>query len=141
MVSDGVIWGMSQLPLVTLLVTSLAVANTMVASVRARRWQMGLLRAVGFTRNQLVRLILSEAILIGLVACLLSLAFGLIAGWCGVGMSRYSGMFYSPPNMYVPWGSLAAGFGGTLLLCLLCAAGPALTAGRREPLALLNHEQ
>jgi putative ABC transport system permease protein len=138
MVAYDVIWSMSQLPLVTLVITSLAVANTLLASFRARRWQMGVLRAIGVTRSQLVRVVISEALLIALVAILLSLLFGLVAGWCAVGMSRYSGMFYSPPDVLVPWGSLGVGFLLTLVLALACAAAPAIAAGRTEPVELLR---
>jgi len=141
MVAQEVIWGMSQLPLITLAITSLAVANTIAASVRARKWQLGVLRAIGITRSQVVRLVLSEAILIAVVACLLSLAFGLVASWCSVGMSRYSGMFYSPPHLRIPWLALGGGFAAAIALSLAAALGPAIALGRNEPLSLLRARQ
>lgn len=137
--ADGMIWGMCQLPLVTLAVTALGVVNTVMASIRARRWEMGILRAVGLTRFGLFRLIVAEALLIGLVACLLSLAFGLMAGWCGAGISQYVSFFGGlNPTLVVPWSKLALGFGATLLLCLAAALWPAITTGRTEPLKLLQ---
>ena len=54
--ADGIIWALSQLPLVTLAVTSLGVVNTVLASIRARRWDLGVLRALGVTRFALFRL-------------------------------------------------------------------------------------
>ena len=48
-------------------VASLGVTNTIMASVRTRRWQFGILRSVGFTRDGLLRLVLAEAVLIGIV--------------------------------------------------------------------------
>lgn len=137
--ADGMIWGMCQLPLVTLLIASLAVMNTVMASVRARRWEMGILRSVGVTRFALIRLILAEAVLIGLVACLLSLSFGVMAGWCGSGISRYVSFFGGLDTpLVVPWLKILQGFGGTLLLCLLAALWPAVSTGRSEPLQLLQ---
>jgi putative ABC transport system permease protein len=137
--ADGMIWGMCQLPLVTLAVTALGVVNTVMASIRARRWEMGVLRAVGLTRFGLFRLIVAEALLIGTVACLLSLAFGLMAGWCGAGISQYVSFFGGlNPTLTVPWSKLALGFGATLLLCLAAALWPAITTGRAEPLKLLQ---
>ena len=91
--ADDVIWAMCELPLITLLVTSLGVVNTIMASVRARRWELGVLRALGVTRWALARMILAEGLLIGLVACLLSLSFGVMAGWCGTGISQYVSFF------------------------------------------------
>lgn len=137
--ADGMIWGMSKLPLVTLAITSLGVINTIAASVRARTWEFAILRAIGTTRGEVVRVILAEAVLIGIVTCLVSVAFGLIAGWCGVGMSRYSGGFFGgPPVLVIPTRQLVVGFAATLILCLAAACWPALRTARREPLALLQ---
>jgi putative ABC transport system permease protein len=137
--ADGMIWGMSQLPLITLLVTSIGVINAIMASIRARRWEMGVLRAVGITRFALFRLILAEAALIGMVACLLSLAFGVTAGWCGTGVSRYVSFFGGMATpLVVPWLKLVFGFTVTLALCLAAALWPAIITGRTEPLRLLQ---
>ena len=137
--ASAMIWGMCQLPLVTLLVTSLGVVNAVLASVRARRWELGVLRAVGHTRFGLVRMILAEALLIGLVACLLSLGFGVTAGWCGAGISRYVSFFGGmATSLVIPWAQLTLGFAATLLLCLAAALGPAISTGLAEPLRLLQ---
>ncbi len=137
--ADGMIWSMSQLPLITLFIMSLAVVNAVIAAVRARQWEFGILRSLGTTRWQLVRLVVAETLLIGVVACLLSLTFGLIAGWCGVGMASYGhwGAFVGEPSFLVPWRQLAFGFGIALGLCVIAAAWPALSIGRSEPLDLL----
>lgn len=137
--ADGIIWALSQLPLVTLAVTSLGVVNTILSSIRARRWELGVLRAVGLTRWGLVRVILAEAILVGGVACLLSLGFGAMAGYCGTGVSRYisiRGGQYTP--LVIPWHGISIGFGFTLALCLLAALWPATRTGLTEPLKLLQ---
>jgi putative ABC transport system permease protein len=49
---------------------------------------LGVLRSVGLSRNGLFRLIWAEGVLIGLAACTVSLAFGVMAGWCGIGISQ-----------------------------------------------------
>ena len=137
--ADDMIWSMCQLPLITLLVTSLGVINTVMASVRARRWEMGVLRSLGVTRSGLFRMILAEGLLIGLVACLLSLAFGVLAGWCGTGISQYVSFFGGMATpLIVPWSKLAIGFSATLALCLAAALWPAISTGRAEPLTLLQ---
>jgi putative ABC transport system permease protein len=139
MVANEVIWELSRLPLVTLAIMSLAILTTMVASVRVRRWEFGVLRAIGISRSQIVRLILVETFLIGLVACVMSLAFGIMAGWCGIGMALYSGGFFGgPPTLVIPWANLAMGFGFAMLLCLVAGVMPAVRSGFTEPIELLR---
>jgi putative ABC transport system permease protein len=137
--ADGIIWALSVLPLVTLCVASLGVVNAVFSSVRARRWDMGVLRALGMTRFGLVRLVLAEAVLIGVTACLLSLGLGVEAGYCGTGITRYvniRGGMITP--LVLPWAKLCIGFGITVGLCLLAALWPAVVTGRTEPLKLLQ---
>jgi putative ABC transport system permease protein len=137
--ADGMIWAMCELPLITLLVTSLAVVNTVAASVRARRWEFGVMRAIGVTRWTLTRMILVEGLLIGVIACTISLAFGILAGWCGVGISQYVSFFGGLATpLFIPWAKLALGFSLTLGLCLTAALWPAISTGRAEPLSLLQ---
>jgi putative ABC transport system permease protein len=137
--TDGILWILSQMPLVTLLVTSLGVMNTVISSVRARRWEMGILRAVGVTRFGLFRMILAEALLVGVAACALSLAFGVTAGYTTTEITRYTnlrgGLFV---GLVVPWGKVSLGFAATLGLCLLAALVPAISVGRTQPLRLLQ---
>ncbi|AMV31547.1 FtsX-like permease family protein [Pirellula sp. SH-Sr6A] len=137
--AKDMIWGMSQLPLITLFIMSLAVVNAVIASVRSRQWEFGILRSIGTTRLQLVKIVIAETLLIGLSACMLSLSFGLIAGWCGVGMALYGnwGQYFGTPEFLVPWQQLGFGFVITLSLCAIAAAWPAFRIGRAEPLSLL----
>jgi putative ABC transport system permease protein len=137
--ADNIIWALSELPLVTLLVTSLGALNTVLASIRARRWDLGVLRAIGLTRFGLFRLIVAESLLMGVVACLLSLGFGSMAGYCGTGVTRYvniRGGQFTP--LVIPWAKLMVGFAGAMGLCLLAALWPAFQTGRAEPLRLLR---
>lgn len=137
--ASGMIWASCYLPLITLAVTSLGVVNTVMASVRARRWEFGVLRSQGVTRSALFRMILAEGLLIGLVTCLLSLGFGILSGWCGTGISQYVSFFGGlAPPLVVPWTQLSVGFGMALGLCLLAALWPAILTGRAEPLRLLQ---
>ena len=62
-----VLFVVSAVPFGAMAIASLGVTNTIMASVRTRRWQLGVLRAVGLTRSQLLRLILGESALIGVV--------------------------------------------------------------------------
>ncbi|MFI4876059.1 MAG: ABC transporter permease, partial [Blastopirellula sp. JB062] len=136
------IGGMGRLPLITLIVASIAVMNTISSSIRVRSWEMGVLRSLGVTRFALMRLVLSEAVLIGIVASTLSLTFGVVAGLCGTGISQSTSFFGGlDPSLVIPWRGIFYGFGVTLLLCLVAAVWPAIIAGRTEPLRLLSQDR
>ena len=130
---------LSQLPLMTLLVTSLGVVNTVLASIRARKWDMGIYRSLGVTRFQLFRMIVAESLLIGVVACILSLGFGALAGYCGVGVTRYVNVRGGQiTHLVIPWVPVLQGFVITLGLCLIASIWPAIRTARTETLTLLQ---
>ncbi|RYD19446.1 MAG: ABC transporter permease, partial [Verrucomicrobiaceae bacterium] len=133
------LWVLSRLPLVVLAITAVGVLNALLASVRAGRWETGILRAVGIPRGTIVRLVIAEGILIGVVACVVSLAFGVMAGWCGAGISRHVSFFGGmTQSLVIPWGPVLAGLGAVLVLSSLAAAWPAFCLGRAKPLDLLQ---
>jgi putative ABC transport system permease protein len=134
--SNSVIWLLSKYPLYALLIASLGIVNAVMASIRARRWEMGVLRGIGLTRSQLFRLVLAEAALIGLVACVLSFVFGVTEAWAGTVITGYR--FGVTAVFNIPWGMLSIGFLIALVLCLLAALWPAWSTARSEPLQLLQ---
>lgn len=137
--ADMVITEMSKLPLIGLALATLALVNTLMASVRVRSREFGILRALGVTRSGLFRLILGEALLIGVSALILSLGFGLVAAWGSINLSRFGYVFGGiVPSLVIPWKHLAIGFGMALGFCLLAALWPAVRLARKQPLDLLN---
>ncbi len=136
---NDVIWSLTWLPLITLAISSLAVFNAILASIRARFWQIGVLRGVGLTRGQLLRLILGESLLICAAASMLSLISGVGLAWCG---TRLCTLFFffggRTPPLTVPWIDLSLGFGIAFGLCLLAGLIPACVAAAKEPLKFIQ---
>jgi putative ABC transport system permease protein len=117
-------------------VASLGVANTIMASIRSRRWQFGILRSIGVTRGGLLRLVLAEALLLGLVGCALGSAAGAEMSVNARGLSKLV-LGYIPP-VIVPWGIVWIGLGIVILISMVASIGPALGVARTEPLNLLQ---
>ncbi|HEY4330704.1 MAG TPA: ABC transporter permease, partial [Phycisphaerae bacterium] len=69
--------GLSIVGLGALCVASLGVANMVIASIHARRYEFGVLRAIGAGRWQLIRMVLAEVTLIGMIAGILGAGAGL----------------------------------------------------------------
>lgn len=71
-----------------LLVACFGVANLIIAGIQARQFEFGVLRAVGAQRGLLGRLVMGEALLVALVACILGTAIGLQGSWAGLQINR-----------------------------------------------------
>lgn len=133
------IWMLSHIPLIAAGIACVGVINLMLASVRARRWEFGVIRAIGITRGSLIRVILAEGLLIGVVACLLSLGFGIMAGWCGAGYAQHVSFFGGlAPILVIPWGALLTGLGTFLLIVTTFMLWPAMKMGKTSAYQLMQ---
>lgn len=117
-------------------VAALGVTNTIMASIRTRRWQFGILRSIGVTRSQLLRLVIAEAILLGIVGCALGVPAGLLlsvdAEAVQIAITGYA------PNIFIPWNFVALGIGVILAVSVLASLWPAILVARTETLELLQ---
>jgi putative ABC transport system permease protein len=123
-------------PFSAMLIASLGVTNTIMASIRTRRWQLGVLRSIGLTQSQLVRLIFSEALLVGIVAC----GLGCTAG--GLMSIDAHQLGYTMTGFNIPisvaWNYVGAGALIVIAVAVIAAAWPAISVARAEPLFLLQ---
>jgi putative ABC transport system permease protein len=123
---------------VALLVGTFGIHNTFAIVVAQRTRQAALLRALGATRGQLIRSVLAEAALVGLIAS----AAGALAGFgfaaalkelfvrFGFGLKSTSLVFSATPILVaVPVG---------VLVTLIASLTPALRASRTAPVAALR---
>jgi putative ABC transport system permease protein len=117
-------------------VSSLGVTNAMMASVRSRRWQFGILRSIGVTRSQLLRLVMAEAVLLGIVGCGLGLAAGAEMSVNARQLSLIT-LGLAWPTV-VPWKMIIFGIVVIMLVAVGASAWPAINVARKEPLTLLQ---
>ncbi len=127
---------LSSVALMAMLVASVGVTNTVMASIRSRQWQFGVLRSIGLTRGALVRLVIAEAAMIALVAIVMGLGGGLLLSVNAHTMTGYiTGV--QPPLVIIP-GPLWLGAGVTLAIPMAAAVLPALRVGMSDTLRLLQ---
>ena len=125
------------LGLLALLVGLFLVYGTMSFAIVQRRRSLGVLRALGATRAQLLRIILFEATGLALVGGLLGLASGLALGHALVGMvSRtINDLYYvvAVNSVALPAGEPLLAIGAALMVAWLAATAPALEALHSVP--------
>jgi putative ABC transport system permease protein len=102
----------------------LGIGNSLVIGVLQRQREIGLLRAIGMSRNQLQKTVAIEALLIGIGAGLLGMAGGLIGGWLPLRHFTFAVTGYLFP-IVIPWPEMAKVFLTATLIAILAAIVPA----------------
>lgn len=126
-------WGTSSL---ALLIGVLGIANTMAMSVFERTREIGILRALGWNRWQVLAHIEIEAVTLGLVGGLL----GIILGWCALRVLATLPRTASLVSAALHWQLLAEAVGIAVFAGLLAGAIPAWRAGQLSPVDALRHD-
>ncbi len=126
-------WGTS---ILALLIGILSIANTMVMSVFERTREIGILRALGWKRWQILSLIQLEAAMLGLGGGLLGIALG----WVALRVLAAMPQTASIVSASIRWPLLAEAMGIAILAGLIAGALPAWRGGRLVPVDALRHE-
>ncbi|MCC6230948.1 MAG: ABC transporter permease [Phycisphaerales bacterium] len=117
-------------------IAGLGVANLIIAGIATRQFEFGVLRAVGATRGQIARLVLSEAIIIAIAACVLGTAIGFQGALAGRRLNYV--LFGLELTFQTPWGPIAWGWLAVGVMTLGAAAPAVLALARRRPRELLG---
>lgn len=126
------------LGILAVLVAALGVLNTLFMSVVERTREIGMLRSMGMSRMQVIRMILAEAGLLGVIGGILGVGFGLALTrifLAAMGaMSGYDLAFVMPVRSI--WLSLVV----ALVTSQLAALLPAVRAARTPVLTAIHYE-
>jgi putative ABC transport system permease protein len=126
-------WGTSS---IALLIGILGIANTMAMSVFERTKEIGVLRALGWKRHQVLALIQLEAAALGLGGGLA----GILFGWCGLHALAALPQTASIVSASIPLPFLAKALGIAILAGLLAGALPAWRGAKLSPVEALRHD-
>ena len=115
---------------VSLLVGGVGVANTMIISVLERRQEIGLRRALGARRRQILLQFLTEAVALSVLGGLAGAAIGL------AGVTVYA-TFQGWPTV-IPATGIAGGVTASIAIGAIAGLYPAMRAGRLPPTEALT---
>jgi len=116
----------------------IALGLTLAASVRRRRRDLALLKALGLLRRQLLATVTWQASVAAMVGIALGIPLGIVAGrWA---WTLFAEEIYAVPYPTVPVGLIAVVALGALLLANVVAIVPGLVAARTPPSLLLRAE-
>ena len=120
------------------LIAAIGMVNTLSLSVMQRTRELGLLRALGFERSQLRRMIVAESAALTVAATLTGIVLGFGYGWAGaqslLGGAQAEPVFVFPGIPWVMFGVLLVSAG---LLTFVASIAPARRAMRVAPVVAL----
>lgn len=116
---------------ISLVVAGILIMNVMLMAVAQRTGEIGLCKAIGASRRQIMVLLVTEALLLSAVGGLLGLAIGLAGS--RLARSLYPELSAGPPS----WAMVAA-LGTALATGLIFSLLPARRAARLDPIQALG---
>ena len=116
--------------------------NAVSISVVQRRKEIGILRALGTTRSQIIRLFLGETFIIAIVGSALGVGLGIFFAQSAIGMvgQAVSELYLrtSVTEVAIPGMNLVVGFITGIVASLAAALFPALTSARITPISAIR---
>jgi putative ABC transport system permease protein len=124
---------------VALFVGVFLILNTFSILVAQRTRELALLRALGAGRGQVLRSVLIEAVVVGLLAATIGLLAGLgVAVGLRAVMEAQSGLRFPDAGLTLPGSAVVASYLVGVLVTVVAALLPALRASRVAPMAALR---
>ncbi len=121
---------------IALVIGGVGVMNTMIMSVQERTREIGVLRAIGWRRSRVVKMILAEAMVLGVIGAVVGICSAVALVRLLTRLPAVSGLIEGDIPLYV------IGYGVVLALLVGLVGGlfPALIASRMTPTAALRQE-
>ena len=117
---------------ISLLVGGIGIMNIMLASVMERTREIGIRRAIGAKRKQIIGQFLIETVVLSTVGGLVGIGVGIFVPWL---ITHFSGL----PTI-VPAYSIVLSLGISIGVGVLFGLYPAIRAARLDPIVALRHE-
>ena len=135
-----------------MIVAAFGIMNSLITFVVQKTREIGVLKALGATRLQVIFIFLSQSLIVGVVGVAAGFGLGMLAleyrNEFLAFLRKVTGMELFPASIYI-FSELPALIvprdilmicGSALVICLLAGLAPAWTAGRLKPVEALRHE-
>jgi putative ABC transport system permease protein len=117
---------------ISLLVGGIGIMNIVLATVMERTREIGIRRAIGARRNDIVRQFLTESMLISVGGGLLGIGFGFFLSWLIAKAAEW--------KTIVTTSSVLIAFGVSVAVGVIFGLYPAMKAARIDPIEALRYE-
>ena len=117
---------------ISLLVGGIGIMNIMLASVTERTREIGIRRAIGAKRRQIIGQFLIETVVLSTIGGLIGIGIGILLPWL---ITQFAGM----PTIVPAYGIVLA-LGVSVSVGIVFGLYPAMRAAKLDPIAALRHE-
>jgi len=124
--------------LVAVFVASFIIQNTFRIIVRQRQKELALMRAVGATGSQVVWMVVIEALIVGIVASIVGIAFGFVIAQGLTAVMSTIGFDLPASSASLAPRTIIVGLAVGIVVTLLAAVLPAVRASKIPPVAALQ---
>ncbi len=122
---------------ISLAIAGVSLLNVMLMSVTERAKEVGVIRALGARRGQVMEIFLSETLIVGLLGSAAGVALSLAGGYLAAGAMLQSTEYFLAPGTLV---SILVGVGFGVGVSLLSGIYPAWKAATMDPAGALRCE-
>jgi putative ABC transport system permease protein len=117
---------------ISLLVGGIGIMNIMLASVTERTREIGVRRAIGAKRKQIISQFIIETVVLSTLGGFLGIGVGILIPWLIT--------FFSDMPTIVTFSSIALSFGISIAVGIVFGLYPAIRAANVDPIVALRHE-
>jgi putative ABC transport system permease protein len=122
---------------ISLIVGGVGIMNVMYVSVTERTFEIGLRKAIGARKNDILSQFIFEAIILTLLGGFLGIVFGGLISYAATFVISSLGY---PINFIITWYSIVLGFGFSSAIGIIFGYYPALRASQLSPMEALRKE-
>jgi len=128
---------LSSIAAISLVVGGVGIMNIMYVAVTERTREIGLRKAIGAQRRDVLAQFLAEAVVLTILAGLGGVVLGVIFAW---GALTALGNYQSGWTFVMPWNAMAMGFGVSAAIGIAFGYLPARSAAQLNPIEALRYE-
>jgi len=133
---NGVKIFISMIAVISIIVGTIGIVNTMSTSVLERRKDIGIMKAIGAKNGHIFTIFLIESGLLGLAGGILGVGVGVLVGYVGtIGIGSFIGSDLKP-QIDLLW--VLAPIAGSFILGALAGIVPAMQAAKQNPVEALR---
>jgi putative ABC transport system permease protein len=122
---------------ISMLVAGVSILNIMMMSVTERIKEIGIMRSIGAQKQEVMRMFLYEALILGVVGSLIGGLLSVLGGYAISSMMLQTTKYLFVPSSLI---HIVYGVSFGIAICLICGIYPAWRAANLNPIDALRHE-